>query len=187
MNKMKLLLFLAAIMSAGIDAGAQKFSLSTNILDYAQLGTFNAETSIALSRRLSMSAGIRYNPFTFNKGNPDKQFQYRQQAYSVGLRLWPWHTWSGWWFAVKARYQEYNFGGIWNNETEEGDRVGIGLCSGHTFMLTRHLNVELGLGFWGGMSFYTRYSCPECGVTLESGKKYFLLPDDFNLSLVYVF
>ena len=187
MNKMISIILLLVTMLTGKDLCAQKYSISTDLLDYIQLGTLNAEASVALSRRRSVSAGIRYNPFTFNRGDAGEQYQLRQQSYSLGLRLWPWHTLSGWWFSTKARYQEYNSGGILSEETEEGDRVGIGLYSGHTFMLAKHLNLELGLGFWSGVSFYTRYSCPSCGVTVDSGKKYFFLPDDFNLSLVYVF
>jgi hypothetical protein len=37
------------------------------------------------------------------------------------------------------------------------------------------------------MALYRRYSCPVCGVTVGAGRKYFLLPDDFMISLAYVF
>jgi hypothetical protein len=94
---------------------------------------------------------------------------------------------SGWWFAGKARYQEYNSGGIVSREAEEGDRVGLGLYSGYTYMLSKHLNLEFGLGLWGGTSWYRRYSCSYCGLTLERGRKWFLLPDDLMISLAYVF
>ena len=166
---------------------ARRFSLGTNILGYAQLGTFNLEMSYAVSRRWNLTVGARYNPFTFNENNPEKQFQMRQQSYYVGARLWPWHTWSGWWFAAKVRYQEYNMGGIRSRETEEGDRVGAGLYAGYSLMLNKYLNLEFGAGMWSGVSFYTRYSCPSCGLTLSKGRKYFLLPDDLSISLVFVF
>ena len=101
--------------------------------------------------------------------------------------MWPWHTMSGWWFAGKLRYQEYCYGGIFSEEAEEGDRVGAGLYAGYTYMLTRHLNLEFGAGFWSGMALYRRYSCPVCGLTVGAGRKYFLLPDDIMISLAYVF
>lgn len=72
-------------------------------------------------------------------------------------------------------------------ETREGDRVGAGLYAGYTYMLTPHLNIELGLGLWSGLDMYRCYSCPVCGVTLESGKTYFILPDDVMISIAYVF
>lgn len=166
---------------------AQRFSVSTDLLGYAALGTMNADVSCSISRKVSLTAGVRYNPFTFRKGDPDRQFQYRQQSYSAGARWWPWHIWSGWWFAGKLRYQEYNTGGIISPETEEGDRFGAGLYAGYTYMLGPHFNIEFGVGAWAGADRYKRYSCPVCGVTLDSGDRFFVLPDDIMLSLVYVF
>jgi hypothetical protein len=126
--KFRMLLVLALVLSA-FPTQARKFSISTNVLGYAELGTLNAEVSYALSRRWSLIAGVRYNPFTYHKGVASRQFQLRQQSYSIGARLWPWHIWSGWWFATKVRYQEYNMGGIVSRQTSEGDRVGMGLYS----------------------------------------------------------
>ena len=187
MKRFAIILAVAAFILPSLKSEAQTVSLSTNLLDYACLGTLNADVSYSLSRRWSVTAGARYNPFKFRKGDPDKQFQLRQQSYSLGARLWPWHTWSGWWFAGKLRYQEYNSGGIRSLETREGDRFGAGLYAGYTYMLTSHLNIEFGLGLWSGLDVYRCYSCPVCGVTLESGKTHFILPDDIMISLAYVF
>lgn len=166
---------------------ARKFSVSTDILGYAQLGTMNVDASYAAGRRISLHAGARYNPFTFRQGDPQKQFQYRQQSYSFGVRLWPWHIWSGWWFAAKIRYQEYNKGGLVSLKTEEGDRFGAGLYSGYTHMLSSHFNLEFGVGLWVGHDRFRRYSCPVCGETRAQGNRFFLLPDDFMISIAYVF
>lgn len=184
---MKKCLIITLISMASLPSYAQKLSLSTNLLDYACLGTMNADVSYSVSRRWSVMAGVRYNPFTFNEDDPQEQFQMRQQSYAVGARLWPWHTMSGWWFAGKLRYQEYNHGGILSPESEEGDRFGAGLYAGYTYMLTSHLNLEFGTGLWSGVSLYRTYSCPKCGKTIDQGRKYFLLPDDLMISLAYVF
>ena len=183
---LRIILVCAALFICRI-CPAQKFSLSTNLLEYVRLCTFNADMSYAVSRHWNITAGASYNPFTFRSGSPDRQFQYRQQSYSLGTRVWPWHIWSGWWFAGKLRYQEYNYGGIVSDETEEGDRFGVGLYSGYTHMLSPHLNLEFGLGMWNGVSFYKTYSCPTCGLTVDEGNKYFLLPDDLMISFAYVF
>lgn len=187
MRRLIRILFVLVLFAAARPASAQKFSISTDLLGYARLGTMNVDASYAVARRWSLIAGARYNPFTFRKGDSQKQFQYRQQSYSVGMRLWPWHTWSGWWFAGKLRYQEYNKGGIISLKTEEGDRFGAGLYSGYTHMLSSRFNLEFGVGFWAGLAAYRQYSCPVCGFTLSSGNKFFLLPDDVMLSIVYVF
>ena len=185
---MKLRLIVTVLLSFWLTPFyGQKFSVSTDLVGYAALGTFNIDVSYAFSRHWSVEAGARYNPFTFHEGDPERQFQCRQQSYSLGARLWPWHIWSGWWFASKLRYQEYNAGGIISRETQEGDRFGIGLYSGYTYMVSKHFNVEFGVGVWGGVDFYKRYSCPTCGFTTAEGKKGFVLPDDIKISLAYVF
>ena len=180
-------LLVSMLILACIPSYGQKFSVSTNLLGYAALGTLNLDASCAVARHWSVFAGVCYNPFSFHKGNQQKQFQLKQQSYSAGARLWLWHVWSGWWLSTKMRYQEYNSGGIISRQTSEGDRVGLGLYSGYTYMISRHLNVEFGIGLWGGADFYTKYACPTCGLTIDKGIKGFVLPDDIMISLAYVF
>ena len=185
---MKKCLYIAVIaLISSIPLHAQQFSLSTNLLDYACLGTMNMDFSCSVSRHCSLTAGVRYNPFTFNSSDVENQFQFRQRSAALGVRLWPWHTMSGWWFAGKIRYQEYNYGGLFSWGTEDGDRYGCSFSAGYTYMLSSNLNLEFGLGAWAGMSFFRRYSCVVCGTTVGHGRKYFLLPDDLMISLVYVF
>lgn len=184
---MKSVLLSAIFLLVPSAAFAQKMAVSTNILGYAALGTLNAEVSYSVSQHWSVVAGVKYNPFTYRSGDVDRQFQIRQQSYAAGVRLWPWHTLSGWWFSSKLRYQEYNFGGIRSKEAAEGDRAGIGLYAGYTHMLSSRFNLEFGLGMWAGADWYRRYSCTLCGLTLDSGTKAFVLPDDLAVSLVYVF
>ena len=167
-------------------AQAQRFSISTNLIDNACLGTMNIECAYSVSRHWSLTSGLEYNPFTFRKGSYD-QFQMRQRAFSLGTRLWLWHTWSGWWMAGKMRYQEYNTGGIFSRSTDEGDRLGMGLYAGYTYMVTSHFNVEFGLGAWTGLDWFRRYDCQLCGKTVDEGRRWFVLPDDIMISLVYVF
>lgn len=179
-----------ALLSAlfTVSAGAQEVSVSTNMMDYLNLGTLNMEASLGVSRHWSLNMGLRYNPFTFSgrEGVADTM-QSRQRALALGCRYWPWHIMSGWWVAGKAQYQEFNIGGLTEAETREGDRVGAGLTGGYTYMISPHLNIEAGAGLWAGHEIYTVYACPECGRKVDSGEKTFLLADDILLGLVYVF
>lgn len=183
----RFLIILTGVLLSCLPSAAQRFSLSTDLLGYACLGTLNADASVSLSRKWSLTAGVRYNPFTFMKADLQKQFQLKQKSISLGARMWPWHNASGWWFAGKARYQEYNMGGILSRDTREGDRFGAGLYAGYTHMISSHFNIEFGVGLWGGLDVYSIYSCPACGLTLESGNALFVLPDDISVSLAYVF
>ena len=183
----KIIIALVCAVFLSLDAGAQKWSLSTNIVDWANLGTMNVEAGIAVSQHWSVMAGARYNPWTFNEGNEETQFQNRKQSYHVGVRAWPWHIYSGWWFAAHAQYQEYNRGGLVSRDTEEGDAVGLGLSLGYTLMLHKKLNVEFGIGGWGGYKWYTEYQCPKCGMIINNGEKWFVLPNELKISLMYIF
>ena len=184
---MRIMLLAIILLPISLPLSARKISVSTDLIGYASLGTLNAEVSYAISQKWSVGVGLKYNPFTFNKGQPDKQFQLRQRSAHLGVRFWPWHTGSGWWFAGKARAQEYNWGGIFSRQTEEGIRLGAGLALGYTHMISRHFNIELGAGLWGGYISCKKYSCPVCGMTVDSREGAFVAPDDITVSLVYVF
>lgn len=179
------IIILAAMLSSSA-AAAQQFSVSTNVMGYVNLGTLNMEASYAVSQHWSITAGARFNPFTFYSGT-DRQMQNRQQAYNVGVRMWPWHTYSGWWVAGKLQYQEYSRGGMLSRDTEEGDGYGIGFSAGYTCMIHPNLNLEFGLGLWSGVKKFRTYDCPSCGLTVDSGTKGFILPNEIIIALAYVF
>ena len=177
---------------------AQQVSISTNLIEWLNLGTINGEFGVSVSRHFSIHASARYNPWTFRKGDvqaryedpvgdSEKQFENRKQAYGLSVRWWPWYIYSGWWWSVKGQYMEYNRGGIFNHTAEEGDSVGGGGAVGYTHMLHKHWNIEFGAGVWAGSSKYTKYRCTNCGTKMEEGTKFFVLPDEVFVSIIYVF
>lgn len=183
---MKKMIATAALMLAAILAlSAQELSLSTNLADYAALGTMNMEATYGFARHWSVNAGVKYNPFSFGEG--EKAVQLRQRAVSAGARFWPWHIYSGWWMGAKLQYQEFNEGGLVSPETSEGDRYGTGLAAGYSRMLGKHFNLDLGLGLWAGYSVYTTYACQVCGRKVDSGSRFFVLPNDVILGINYIF
>lgn len=176
--------FLLAILP---ESSAQTASVSTNLVGYANLATLNLEAAYPFARHWTVNAGVKYNPFTFDLGVGREYARNRQQSYAAGVRFWPWHVLSGWWVAGNARYQEYNYGGVFDDRTEEGDRVGVSVGGGYSHMLGKHFNIEFGLGVWGGYDWFTVYSCPKCGQTEDAGQKFFFLPSDVIIALTYVF
>ncbi len=176
-------LLLVAVQEAWAqESAAGKGSISTNVAGYANLLTL-AEGSVPVSRRWTVNAGLKYNPFAFGK----EKFRNKQQAYYAGMRYWPWHSYSGWWMSGKIQYQEFNAGGLGRAETSEGDRVGLGLGAGFAYMVGKHFNVEFGASLWGGMEWFTTYSCPVCGDLEQSGRKIFILPCDVIIAISYIF
>ena len=181
------IIILLAALTFGVNASAQDWSLSTNLMDYVSLGTINMEGSVAAGRYLSVNASVRYNPWTFQQGDPAKQMQNRHQTYAAGVRYWPWHIYSGWWFSGMAQYQEYNRGGIFSQKTEEGDAFGLSIGAGYSLMIHEHFNIDFGLAFWGGQKTYVTYACPSCGKITDKGRKWFVMPNEVRVALQYIF
>lgn len=181
----KIILCLSLITICGHIVHAQELALSTNFVDYASLGTINLEASLGLAQHWSINAGVKYNPFTYETSS--ESFRLKQRSLNAGARFWPWHVFSGWWFSGLVGYQEYNEGGLFIKNIQEGDRFGAGLGVGYTHMLNAHLNLDIGAGFWSGYDIYTRYSCAYCGKVLDQGGKFFLLPSNILLALTYIF
>ena len=77
--------------------------------------------------------------------------------------------------------------GLRKAKTREGDRAGLGLGAGFAYMVGKHFNVEFGASLWGGMEWFTSYSCPVCGDLEESGRKFFVLPCDIVIAISYIF
>lgn len=193
--KHRIALALCLLLSSSLYA--QDFSLSTNLLDWVNLGTVNLQAGCPLGRYVSLHAGVRYNNWDFGsveKGNP---FQNRARTAFLGLRWWPWNVYSSWWFGTRAQVEEYNRGGLFRKmKTEEGVAAGLGLAAGYSWMISDHWNLDLGLGFWTGKAWYTQYRCPRCGrvLSLPDGRplrdasKWFILPSNaMQVSLTYIF
>ena len=177
-------------------ATAQTWAVAVNAADAVELGTIGVEGSAAVGQHWSVHANAKVNPWTFgkvNKGdalfqepNPDQK-QNRKQVYAIGARWWPWNVYSGWWIGGKGQYQEFNYGGLLAETSREGDAFGAGFSGGYSLMLKEHWNLDFGLGFWTGWMKYTTYACPSCGKVVDEGQKWFILPNEAILSLVYIF
>ena len=126
----------------------RNWALSVNLVDYARLGTAQADIQYGISRHVSIDAATRLNQFS--------------QTFSAGARWWPWYIYSGWW--VKGLAQ------IENRE----EAYGLGLSVGYSLILSRWLNLDLGLGGWGGRK----------GMEDQS---WFLSPNEITAALMFVF
>ena len=169
---------------------AQMWTVQTNVLDWAALGTINAEVGMSVSQHFSVVAGGRINPWEFQTHDPDAIVRNQQKTAYLGVRYWPWYVNSGLWFAAKAQYMaSFSNTGIWRKALKEGrNGFGGGLSAGYTFMLSKHFNLEAGIGGWAGVfNEYGFYSSPEKNSVREEGKKTFIYPDQLSLSFVYVF
>lgn len=195
--KIRILTAILLLLSAALPARSQTVSLSTNLLDWANLGTLNAQAGLSVSRHLTLHAGVRYNNWNFGSAEKGTAFQNRARTAQLGVRYWPWNVYSSWWFSGRLQCEEYNRGGLFGrSRTEEGLAAGAGVGAGYSRMLSDHWNLDLGLGLWWGKARYTQYRCPRCGRTLtfddgtpvRNAQKWFVLPsDEVRVGLTYIF
>ena len=167
---------------------ATPVSLSTDIVDWANFGTINLEAGAGLGRHLSVTAGAKYNPWSFKTQKLGLQLYNKQTTAYAGLRYWPWYVFSGWWIGAQTQYTQYAETGIWRHALDTGSAVGGGLSLGYTLMLHEKLNLEFGAGAWAGRRYkQTLYCCPECMDVRESGSSNFIALNDISVALMYVF
>ena len=183
---MKKLLISFIIILYAINAYSQKIAISTDAIGYINLLTLNGEIDISLDKNWSVCASGKYNPFTYNKNKEaSKQFQNRQACMALGVKYWPWFIYSGWYYESKIQYKEYNKSHAFSHGSYEGNALGLGINIGYALLVSKHFNMEFGLGIWAGNNNYTKYACPRCGEVLDKGTKTFITPNEVLLSLVY--
>ena len=178
----------SALLAIASDASAQRFSVSTNLLDWANFATVNIEAGVAAGRNFEAVAGVRYNPWEFGDGRGGIHHNCARTV-SAGIRFWPWYVWSGWWAAARLQAEEYSRGGIFNMKyMEEGRALGAGLTGGYAVMIGKHFNISFSIGVWGGWRWRDRYSGQPCGRLTDSDSGTFVLPSgDTGISLSYLF
>lgn len=186
----RLILICAMALLLPLACKAQLWSVQTNVLGWAALGTINAEVGMSVAQHFSIVAGGCYNPWEFQTHDPDAIVRNQHANAYLGVRYWPWYVNSGFWLAAKAQYMDsFSNTGIWRKALKEGRKgIGGGLSAGYTFMLSKHFNIEAGIGGWAGVfQEYGFYSSPEKNFVREEGKKTFIYPDQLSLSFVYLF
>lgn len=169
-------------------AYSQNFNVGTNLFDWGNYGTINAEAGVSLSQHYSIVAGLKCNPWDFSKGGDavhNKMF-----VAFAGARYWPWYVNSGLWFQGIGQFADYSIAGTWRHALDKGTAAGVGVSAGYTYMLSAHFNVEFGLGCWAGYLFkHSLYQCSNCMILreLESGPRAFIDFNNITLSVAYVF
>lgn len=185
MKKLFTVIILTLLLASGLKA--QKVSLSTNFVDWAALGTVNAEGGLSISQHFSLTCGVRYNPWSFT--SDDREIKNQQTIISLGTRYWPWYVFSGWWVSGKVQYMDFTNTGIWRPALHEGKgAMGFGLGGGYTRMISKHLNLDVGIGLWGGVMREHHIWNSTSKIYERNGvSKGFIYPDDITVGIMYVF
>lgn len=168
-----------------IEWGERRYLVGGNLAEYLDLGGLNIELGTTLNRHWSIHLLGKYNPFWWNVGK--KSFQHCEIYGKIEGKYWLWYVFSGWHLKGGVRYGEYNKGGLFRTDTQEGRGGGITLGGGYTLMVNKWWNIEFGLSLWGGYKSYKTYSAPRCGKLLEQGEKLFFSPENLTLSFQFTF
>lgn len=161
------------LLFAGVQhaADAQEWAVSTNVLSWANLGTINAEGSYAVSDHFTYHLGFTVNPWQLR--TPTYVLvKNKQYGGFVGAKYWPWQAYSEWWVGAKLQYKNFEQQGLLTGNLIKGDALGACLSAGYSLMISDHVNLDFGLGFWGGRILKQRN---------------FLFLDNVIVSIVYVF
>ena len=169
------MLTLGAVTSYG-----QNMYVSTNLLDYLNLGTINGEFGLSPRPNWSFYVRGRYNPFSYDINGP---LQNRVASGMAGARYWPWYAASGWFLNSHVGYSIYNTGGILSRTSYEGDAWHLTFGGGYALMISRRLNLDFGLGVQGGYTSYVKYACPRCGKITGRDKKIYVVPSNLMVQL----
>jgi len=182
---MKKILIVVLFAFVSLSAGAQRFSIGTNAIDWANFGTANLDLGLSVAQHVSLVAGAKYNPWDFSKA--DEQIYNKLMDFYAGLRIWTWYANSGLWFQIKGQYADYKITGTWRHALDEGKAVGGGLAIGYSYMINDHFNIEIGAGGWGGYLLeHNLYECADCKRIRESGPRAFIDLDNITVGFVVI-
>jgi len=180
-------LLLVLLILIPLNASAQRFAISTNVADWANLGTVNLNMGVGVAKHFSIEAGGKYNGWSFSN-HSGMPIMNKQTCAYAGLRYWIFYINSGWWVSARGQYKDYTQTGIWRIAVEDGKRAGGCLNAGYSYLLAKHINLDFGLGVWGGKQLeYTLKHCSNCNETMDSGSRMFFDIDNINIAISFIF
>lgn len=184
MKKIYMAAVVAAILAFGPNSSyGQNMYISTNLVDYLNLGTINGEFGLSPSPNWSFHIRGRYNPFSFDMGAP---IQNRVASFMGGTRYWPWYAYAGWFLSANAGYSKYNTGGIFSSASYQGDAWHLSVGGGYALMLSKRFNLDFGLGMQGGYTSYIKFACPRCGKIEGRDKRLYVAPSNIMVQLTMI-
>lgn len=160
-------------------------SIGTNLLSLLTFGTMEADFGLGLSRHYSLHLKGIYNPFSWQAS--EQILQNKQATLALQGRYWPWFIFSGWYYGTKLQYSVFNRGGLHCPRIKDGIAYGIGLETGYAWMMSKHLNLEFGIGLWGGYASTRTFASARCGKLLERHQGGFCQVDRITIALQYTF
>ncbi|MDP3451835.1 MAG: DUF3575 domain-containing protein [Bacteroidales bacterium] len=172
------LLILILSLWLPVNAFAQNYSVGSNIAGMA-MGSLNIETSLALSRRVSLHLPFMWSPFSYKEN-----IKLTHLAVMPGLRVWSWHVYSGFYTGLHTSYIRYN-GGL-KEKRYDGNAIGLSLSAGYSKMLSRRWNLEIEAGAGVFRTNHDVFRREICGEYLDSSRKIRVLPSRVLVNVIFI-
>lgn len=188
------ILGIALMLSMGsiFTARAQQAALKTNLL-YDATTTPNLGVEVSMGRRSTAQVVYALNPWKFSHAETK---QLRHWLLMPEYRHWFCQKFNGAYLGVHALGGQFNIGGIdlplpvfddLDQNRYEGWFAGAGVTFGYQWLLSRHWNLEAGIGLGYLRFHYKQFPCTECGALIQETNKNYFGPTKLALSVMYCF
>ena len=188
----KICLILLALCAVGA-ARAQRVGIKTNLLADALLSP-NLGVEIGLKPHWSLDLTGEFNLWTVN------EHKWKHWVVQPEARYWFCEYFAKHFVGLHVMGGQYNVGNLHNgihflgtdlsrltDHRYQGWAVGGGIAYGYSFLLAKHLNLELEIGVGYMYTRFDEFECKECGKKTGSGHHNYVGPTKAAVNLVYVF
>ena len=194
-RKLSFCLLFALMFLGGLSSvGAQEWAVKTNAV-YDATATANLGVEIGLAPKWTLDFSGNLNAWSKNDKTKWKHWLVQPEA-----RDWFCDRFSRHFVGVHGIAAAFNFGSIKNNLSflgtdfsvlstmrYQGYAFGGGVAYGYAFMLSKHINLELEVGFGYLYLDYEKFSCSDCDRRIGDGNHHYVGPTKAALNLVFLF
>lgn len=173
-------LFLTGMLLMSNQSKAQFYSVKTNVLEVAAMGTLNADVSMMIHPRWTVNVDIACNPWTYGDNLKMKHW-----LVEPGARYWFWQTYTGSFLSMYGIGTRFNVG--MTDKRYDGYGLGVGATYGYAWAIAKRWNVEAEAGAGLMWSNFSINECRRCGETLTPNKNYLKAVPKLGVSMVYLF
>lgn len=171
--------FFLSLMLSTNQSKAQYYSVKTNLLEIAALGTINADVSMMVAPKWTVNIDLSYNPWTYSNNTKLKHFKFEP-----GARYWFWQTYTGGFVSMYGVGTRFN-GGF--NKRYDGYGFGVGATYGYAWAIAKRWNIEAEIGIGLLWNRHSVNECKTCGNEITPTKSYLSPLPKAGLSIVYLF
>lgn len=180
-------------LAAIVGVKAQNVNIKTNLIPDAALSP-NLGVEVGLAPHWSLDLTGELNLWTIN------DHKWKHWLAQPEARYWFCEYFAKHFIGIHALGGQYNFGNIKNgihflgsdfsrlsDYRYEGWAVGGGIAYGYSFLLAKHLNLELEIGVGYLYTEFKEFECKECGKETQKSHHNYYGPTKAAINLVYVF